>query len=169
METDHDTRMIRGAIAACILPMMLGFIGLGFIIYDLMVYEQYKYLVRSHHYVTRPTVACFILGTPLAAWMACRRLKKIDSQIKRGLWRSSAISGMLSATVVHIGAVLIFCVCLALFVDLTGGGYNSSQADVGFVEITFEMLVFNLIPWVIITVPLSLLCATIFWRVTRVR
>jgi len=159
--------MLRGAVWACALPLGLGLIGLAFFIHDLMAYQQPRFLVRSHHYVTRPLLACFLFGTPLAAWIACSRLRKIQSVEKRRRWRSSAISGLIGSTLVHFGAVLIYSICVALFVDLTGGGYNQSQADVGIVEVVLEMLAFNLIPWILIILPLSLICATIFWRVTK--
>ena len=167
MHVGKNTKMLRGAVWACVIPVGLGLIGLAFIIYDMTFFQQKKFLVRTHHYVTRPVVACFIFGTPLAAWVACWRLRKIDSISKLRRWRSSAAAGLIGATLVHIAAVVLYSVYVALFVHLTGGGYDMSQPDGEILKIVFGMLAGNLIPWAIITLPLSLICATIFWRVTK--
>ena len=160
-------KMKRGAIWACVIPVGIGLIGLGLIIVDLMYFQQKRYLVRTHHYVTRPIVACFIFGTPLAAWIACLRLRKIQSAKRLRRWQSSALSGLIGSTLVNIGAVCLYAIFVALFVDLTGGGYDQSQPDGEILKIMFGFLAASIIPWVIITLPLSLLCATIFWRVTK--
>ena len=73
---------------------------------------------------------------------------------------------MVGATLAHFGAVCLYVICIALFVDLTGGGYDMSQKDVGVLEIGFNMLTFNTVLWLFITLPFSLLCATIFWSMT---
>jgi len=167
MNAGQNTKMLRGAIWACVIPVGLGLIGLGFTIFDLMFYEQKKFIVRTHHFFTRPVVLSFILGTPLAAWIACRHLRTINSAEKLSRWRRSPFEGLVGATLAHFGAVCLYVICVWLFVDLTGGGYDMSQRDVGVLEIGFKMLTFNTVLWLFITLPLSLICATIFWRVTK--
>lgn len=167
MTAGQDTKMLRGAIWACVLPMALGFMLLAFIIYDLVFYMQLRFIVRTHHFFTQPTAACFILGTPLAAWLACWYLKKFINRAKLRYWRSSALAALLGATSVHFVAAITYAVVVALFVDMSGGGYDSSQYDKGFWDIFFSMMTFHWVIWLFITLPLSLICATIFWRVTK--
>jgi len=167
MRAGQKIDMRRGAILACAIPVGLGIIGLIFILYDLTYFQQKRFIVRTHHYFTRPIVACFILGTPLAAWIACSRLREIGSSGKLSQWRTSAFAGLIGSTIVHIGAVVLYGLCVALFVDLTGGGYDKKQPDGEVLKIICGMLVGNIVPWVIVTLPLSLLCSTIFWRVTK--
>lgn len=161
----QDTKMLRGAIWACAIPMGIGLISLFFILIDLPPNGRHQNFESSLSFILLPIALCFLFGTPLAAWLACLRLRRVkDSAILRR-WHMSAWWGLLSATAVHFGASLFYTI-LSMFLFFPNIG-TSSPPDNDVVLIIFLSAMLNGMLWVTITLPLSIICATIFWRVTK--
>ena len=168
MNAGRETKMLRGAIWACAIPMGLGFLGLILTLFSLPnnpAFTRGQPFSSTGYFFTLPIVLCFIFGTPLAAWLACLRLRRVAELAKLQRWRMPAWWGLLSATAVHFGASLIYTIfAMALFMADSGVA-AAPENDAAL--LLFMSLMMNTMLWVIITLPLSLICATIFWRVTK--
>ena len=164
MNAGRETKMLPGAVWACAVPMGLGLISTFFILID----PSSNYPNRNSGDLTiilLPIALCFLFGTPLSAWLACLRLRRVKDLVKLRRWRMSAWWGLVSATAVHFGASLLYSVLAGLFFFPNYDQAGTSESDMAL--IIFMSLMLNGMLWVIITLPLSLICATIFWRVTK--
>ena len=162
--------MLRGAIWACVIPVGLGVIAAILLFLSLApLVSTGAALTGDSLIVLAPILACFIFGTPLTAWLACRSLAKISSADRLSNWKSSASRGFLNASLVHFIWASLYTIGVA-FVMLKSQQSFFPDVDQGFSMmggVFVTALVMNLMAWVIITLPLSLLCATIFWKVTK--
>ena len=156
MSAGQNTEMMKGAVAACILPMSLGALGCF-------------YLVGSGPFPTFgfmlwPIAQCFLLGTPVAAWLACRRLKKVGDPKILSLWRKSASSGIFAASLVHFIAAGGY----TLYVIFSAADrHNGAGITTEFSGFLLVSLIINIGLFTILTLPFALICATIFWAVTK--
>jgi len=144
----------RGAIAACLFPILLGLC---------MFIVMISSVNAKEYWLTLPVILCFIFGTPIAAWLACRTLRKAKYPEHVSDWGLSCLTGFRGATIIHFWAALIHTIGNMLFSP------NSVPAFMGFTEFIPNLLliiVLHLLIWVIVTLPLSFLCGTIFWAVT---
>lgn len=164
MHAGEQVKMKRGAIWACVIPVGIGIIISVFEISRLpetMSWNDFN--VMEFHW-TLPFAACFILGAPLAAWIACRRLRQADDATKLRRWKTVAGAGLRAASGVHFSAATLYSILTYWLIDLLAG------AEVEQWEKTETMAfsaIGNVILWIFITLPLTLLCATIFWKVTK--
>lgn len=165
MHAGQNTHMKRGAIAACVLPMGLGLLGLILIGLDSPFTYDNPYFSNSPHFMTLPIALCFFFGTPLAAWLACRRLRKITSIEKIRLWRTSAWRGLVCASAVQFVACVFYTFLSGKFFIYRPNEFERTGDEL--FSLLFMSGFINAGLWVILTLPFSLLCATIFWRVTK--
>ena len=165
MHAGQNTDMKRGAIAASILPMGLGILGLLAIGANSPFTYDGRDFSNSPHFMTLPVAMCFFFGTPLAAWLSCLWLRKIGPLEKIRRWRASAWRGLTCASAVHLGACLFYTMLSAKFFFGETAGFQSSGNEL--FSIIFMSAFINAGLWVIITLPFSIFCATIFWRVTK--
>ena len=146
--------MWRGAIAACILPVLLG----------LYMFIAHMTSVNANDYwFTLPIIMCFIFGTPIAAVLACRTIRKAKYPDHVSDWGLACLTGLRGATIIHFWAALIHTTGNMLF------GYKSVPEVGGLTEFVPNFLLvitLQLLIWVIVTLPLSFMCGTIFWAVT---
>ena len=149
----QDIKMRPEAIAACALPMILGLMfGLLEIFSD----------GRSDWIITLPLSFCFLFGTPLTAWLVCRHLRKAKDAAIMSRWESCVGAGLLGASTVHVSAALLYT--LGFFVpDLIEGRPVLHYIP----SILFISAGINLCLWMVLTLPFTLFCSTIFWRVTK--
>lgn len=160
MHAGQHTDMKRSAIWACAIPMGLGIIAVTLFVTGVVQWTPNRGGMNWSYLPPEWVLAYgLILVPPLSAWLTCRSLAKIKSVERISHWRSSAARVLLSA-------VLIQLVLTALY---TFGTYAASvNRDLLVVDpIIFRWLFKNLICWLLITLPLSLICATIFWRITK--
>jgi len=162
--------MLRGAIWACAIPVGLGVIAMIMMFITMAPLISRGVAIHDNSLIgIAPIIACFIFGTPLTAWLACRSLAKISSADRLSNWKSSASRGFLNASLVHFIWASLYTIGVA-FVMLKSQQSFFPDVDQGFSMmggIFVTALVMNLMAWVIITLPLSLLCATVFWKVTK--
>ena len=150
IDTKPNIKMFPGAAAACALPMTL---GLAFSLVETFSGGHIDWLV------TLPLSLCFLFGTPAAAWIACRYLRKTENPADLPGWGDCFGAGLLGATAVHASAALLHTILLGTSVV--------SAPPQDFITILFVAALMHLGLWIIITLPFTLLCATIFWRVTK--
>ena len=156
MSAGQNTEMMKGAVAACILPMSLGALGCFYLVGSGPF--------RTFGFMLWPIALCFLLGTPVAAWLACRRLKKIEDPKTLSLWRKSASSGILAALTVHALAAS----CYSLYFSISTASQNTGAVSFNeFHELLLVSLIINIGLFTILTLPFALICATIFWFVTK--
>lgn len=149
--------MWPGAMAACALPMLL---GLGVTLNVLSSGH------RADWIFILPISLCFLFGTPLAAWLACRYLRRSKDPANIFRWGPSLGAGVLGASAVHFSAALFYMVGFIFLVSDKGS--HSVRADEVF-TVFLASVVLNLGLWVIVTLPFSLLCASIFYHVTKIQ
>lgn len=164
-EPVQSTNMRAGAIWACALPITLGVIGIILLIPTVSPLPWGKAFIGPLYFIILPILACFSLGSPLAAWLACRQLHKISDVEKIWWWQTSAWQGLKAATWVHFIAALFYSLAFAIYFLLESKTPGSNLSQFATLLLTSAMI--NLCLWVIITLPLSLVCATIFWRVAK--
>lgn len=163
MNAGKQTKMLRGAVWACVIPVGLGVIGLILLLKEVVLVASVNADYWSDIFLSLPIIACFILGAPLSAWLACRSLKKIQAAEILSRWRSSASRGVLSASFVHLVWSSLYIAGFLFFILKINSG---SQRD-SFSIMLLGFTATNLFIWLIITLPLSLLCSTIFWKITK--
>ncbi len=115
MNAVEETKMIRGAFWACALPVGLGVFGLTFTLIFDPSFRTGRSFSDSMHFFTFPVVLCFIFGTPLAAWLAYFRLKRVFNLEKRESWESAVGAALHSASSVHFWAALIYTIISLMF------------------------------------------------------
>lgn len=155
MMAGQNTNMMQGAIWACILPMGLGVLGLLYSLNSIAPFQGWIIL---------PIVVCFIFGTPLTAWLSCRRLSKIEDAGRLSRWPTSASVGVYYAGLIHLVSAFMYTLVFAIAsIGLTesGGVYIGNIGEVMMVS-----AMINLPLYIIVTLPLSIVCATIFWTTT---
>ena len=165
MHAGKETIMKPGANWAFAFPASLGLVTL--------LLSQFAPIFKDLSYLSL-FAGYFIFGSALSAWLATRRLKRIESLEKLKRWRTSFTAGLVAASSVHLVSTLLllaFQLLLVYFLknsDAGFGGIFNATYDADYI---LSMLVVLssacLILWFIITLPLSLICATIFWRVTK--
>ncbi len=156
MSAGQNTDMLKGAIAACVLPMTLGALGCFYLVGS-GPFTMFGFMLW-------PIALCFLLGTPVAAWLACRRLKKIEDPKILSLWRKSASSGILAASIVHFIAASGYTL---YFVFTVADTHNGAGLANEFFDFLLISLITNIGLFTILTLPFALICATIFWFVTK--
>ena len=163
MSAGQNTGMLKGAIAACLLPMTLGGVAciwnfFGFI-------EELKnprMIYEEDLYVFYPIFLCFFLGTPIAASSACKRLKRLLPYERRTEWSSAVQCGWMAATKVHFIAAFFYTIVICLIYEASEG--TATGYGIGVFIISS---ITNVVLWFGLTLPFSLFCATIFWMVTK--
>jgi len=167
MNAGKETKMLRGAVWACAIPMGLGFLFLLQTLFEASASQSGSDTVDVF-LIMGPILFCFIFGTPLSAWLSCRSLKKIEGLKELTLWRNSAKRGFLSATFVQISVAIVHVGLVSAYLSgLEADQSWKTNQDDGLAEILMVSIIFNFMLWVIVTLPLSLICATIFWRITK--
>jgi hypothetical protein len=151
----QQINMVPGAIAACALPMSMGVLGLYF---SFQPAEQYQLIL------TLPIVLCFIFGTPLTAWLACRYLSKIEDAGHLSRWITSVFSGAKYASLVHLFSATLYTLGVAVWLMGISGVGAVHIKDAG--EIVTASIMINIPLWICVTIPLSLICSTLFWVCT---
>lgn len=155
MHAGQNVKMMPGAVAACVLPMGLLFTGL--------------ILAGGHsneRFMTLPIALCFLFGTPLSAWLACRRLRNIKDAKRLKRWGTIFWAGLKWSSLVHIGAATLYTISFSV-VRLNEMGAVSALGGDELFSIAFMSGFINAMLWGVLTLPFALLCATIFWRVTK--
>lgn len=153
MHAGKTVKMLPGAVAACALPMGLGLLFTGLLLSGAN---------RSDLVMGLPVALCFLFGTPLSAWLACRRLRKIKDPEKLSHWGISLVAGLKWSTIIHSTSALIYTFgFLVVTSDEYSGGGNEAFS------ILFMSGFMNLFLWCFLTLPFALLCSTIFWGVTK--
>ena len=169
MHAGRQTQMRRGAIWACVIPVGLGLIALVITAIFLRDFAATKGVgVMGVALASFGIISCFIFGTPLAAWIACRSLAKIEPAEKLSRWRSSAVRGLWSASLVQFVWASFYT--FGLIADSSGNVTLDFSVDYGAAWVLRQFMAsmwLNVFVWILITLPLSLICATIFWRVTK--
>ena len=110
MNARREINMLRGAIWACVIPVGLGLISLVLELRRLpenITWDDFN--VMGFHW-SAPFVACFIFGTPFAAWVACRHLRKIQDVANVRRWKTSALAGIKGASLTHFGAAVSYSI-----------------------------------------------------------
>ena len=163
MHAGQNTKMKPGAVRACVIT-----VGVGSIISSILLIGplqrllSYEFDWPSILFVGRYYASfAFVppLAIPLAMWAACRSLAKIESLDVITRWRSAAGRIVLAAVIFHFLLVALFEYLNYL---------ASPNKDLLEIEpIIVSWMFKSLIRWLFITLPLSLICATIFWRVTK--
>lgn len=157
MNARKTVKMIPGALAACALPMGLGFLFTGLLLFGGN---------RSDLFMGLPVALCFLFGTPLSAWLACAGLRKIDDPARLRRWGTSFMAGLKWSTTIHFMSALIYTVG---FLVVTSDQYYSEGASGG--NEAFSILIMsgfmNMMLWCLLTLPFALICSSIFWGVTK--
>jgi len=160
MHAGQNTKMKRGVIWACAIPMGLGVIAATLFVTGVVQWTPNRGGLYWRYLPPEWLLAYgLILVPPLSAWLTCRSLAKIESVEKISRWKSLAGRVLLSAAFVQL-----FLTALYAFVIYAS---SVNRAILVVESIIFGWFVKNLICWIFITLPLSLICATIFWRVTK--
>jgi len=147
--SDTHIKMFPGAAAACALPMLMGLVG-GFM--------HISSARRLDWIMTLPLSFCFLFGTPIAAWLACRHLRKAEDPEDISRWLACFGAGFLGASIVHFSTALLQVIII---------GFGTSLGPLEFLTILCAAAMIQLVLWLVITLPFTLLCATIFWWVTK--
>ena len=163
MSTGQNTKMLKGALFASLIPMILGgALCLSYLSGFIEELKNPRMIFEGELYMAYPVFVCFFLGTPIAAWLACKRLNKIKPSKKRATWFSSVRSGCHGATIIHFIAALVYTFMICFFYET--GDLASSDSD--WFGAFFMSGIINLILLVVLTLPFAIFCATIFWKVT---
>jgi hypothetical protein len=157
MHAGQNVKMMPGAVAACALPMALGLLFTGLILVGGNSNERF---------MTLPIALCFLFGTPLSAWLACRRLRNIKDPKRLSKWGVNFWAGLKWATLIHLSSALLYTLGFFVVTSLDNDVMATAHENVIF-SILFMSGFINAILWCVLTLPFSLLCATIFWRVTK--
>jgi len=157
MHAGQNVKMMPGAMAACALPMALGLLFTGLILVGGNSNERF---------MTLPVALCFLCGTPLSAWLACRRLRNIKDSARLKRWGTVFWAGLKWASLVHIAAATLYTISFSV-IRLNEMGVVGALGGDELFSITFMSGFINAILWGVLTLPFALLCATIFWRVTK--
>lgn len=147
--------MWRGAIAACLLPILLGL---------WMLIAHINAVNSKDDWFALPIILCFIFGTPIAAWLACRTIQKGKYPDFMSEWALACLAAFRGATIIHFWAALIHTTGNMIFSS------NAAPVWVGvteFVPNVLLVIVLQLLLWILITLPLSFICGTIYWGVTK--
>lgn len=147
--------MFFGVVAACILPVSLGVMGLFEALDSGNNYDEIEY------HIFLPIVLCFTFGTPIAAGLACRQLRHNHGPYD---WRECLGAGVGAASAVHFLAVLLHILILSGFAAGTQG--FSEKITFAFMMLMISGLI-NIFLWAFVTLPFSLFCATVFRGVTK--
>lgn len=161
MHAGKQVKMQRGAFWACAIPVGLGLVGL--IIILMAALHRLSLEVNDPDLdlgllMISPIVALFILGPPLAAYLTGRSLTKITSAEKLSRWRSSAGRGVLFGALIHVVWAILYTIGAKSI--STSAEYDDWLVVIG------VSVILNIGVWCLVILPLSLICATIFWRVT---
>jgi len=165
MTTDHHIRLLPAATAACLMPMVLGAFSLALMLQNLAVFQTGRSFSDSPYFMTLPIVLCFLFGTPLAAFMACVRLGDIGNLGHRRLWQRAVRFGVQSATSVHVWSALLYTIMALMFFFPKGGTLEGLIIQV--IGVFFISAILNGLLWLVITLPVSLFCATLFWLAAK--
>jgi len=157
MHAGQIVKMKPGAVVACALPMGLGLFFTGLLLAGGN---------QSDLFMSLPVALCFLFGTPLSAWLACRRLRKIANPARLRRWGTVFWAGLKWSSFVHFMSALIYTIG---FLVVTSSQYDQVGASGGneAFSIFFMSGFMNAMLWCILTLPFALLCASIFWRVTK--
>jgi len=153
MQAGQNTDMRRGAVAACVIPMGLGLLSL----ISLLISPNFS---GPFHYSVFPI--SFLFVAPLTAWLACRRLKRLSDLKQLSRWRTSFFAGLGSASLVQFTIAAILTTILLIVVMI--GGLRDGAS---WYYIIGNSLVYNGSFWLLLTLPLTVICTTIFWCVTK--
>ena len=157
MKAGQEMKMMPGAVAACFLPVGLGLLFTVFLLSSGSAADLF---------MTLPISLCFVFGTPLSAWLACRRLRKIDDANRLSRWGTSFWAGLLWSSVVHFAAAFIYTVGF-MFWAARDAAINEVPIGEDLFSIFFMSAFINLMLWGVLTLPFALISASVFWRVSK--
>ena len=167
MEALQNTEMRRGAIWASAIPVGIGAVGLVFLFWLVMPNALDGEFHGEFILIFFPIIACFLFGAPLSVWLACRSLMKINSVEKRAQWRSFAGRLICAASGVHLVSAFFYTVGAVIINEKAISSALYIGDDISSLAMIVVSAVMNVGIWIIITLPLSLISATIFWKVTK--
>ena len=144
--------MFWSAAGACLVPIAVGLIGL----YFCLVPTELGANLYQDYLISLPIMTCFVLGTPIVAWLSCRRLARNASLGQGDVFKVYGIwpSALKYSFYVH---AIGFFITLIAFSVLSGEGF----LDVFGVGLIWGGII-NAVLFVIITSPLSFFCSAIF-------
>ena len=152
MHAGQETNMLRGAIWACAIPMGLGL----WCLVSLLIHQTFP---GPFHFSIFPI--SFFLVAPLSAWLACWRLRRIVDVKQLSRWRTSCFVGLASASLAQLIFAVIFTSVLSAIILI--GGIRTTD----WYYVIGNSIIYNVSFWFVITLPLSLICASVFWRITK--
>ena len=124
MQAGRETKMLRGAMWACAIPIIFGF-GFVYLVVDIAWgYQRSFPLILSISPAAYPALCLFILS-PLTAWLSCGWLRRIDDPAKLSQWRISFVTALVIAT----GLQLIMTLGYGLFLDYQFKAIFGSASD----------------------------------------
>ena len=146
--------MFWAAAGACALPILIGLIGFSFS----LELSRGRWHPIGSLLTGLPIWLCFIFGTPLVAWLSCRDLVFKSYDQDPGLFKVSEVwnSALKYSFYVHSLGFLSYAILLS---QTAGGAWASLLA---YSLIMGGLL--NAVLFVVVTLPLSLLCTAIFAR-----
>lgn len=151
MTSKKNVNMWPGAIAASALPMAIG-------LYVMLSHAAFE--DSSDWEALMPIALCFVFGTPISAWLACRSLNKQDTVE----WERSVSAAISWAGIVHFVAGVIIplvWVLVSLLVDPVRSGVTFILGTTMVLVVAYSIL------WLFITLPFSIFCGSVFWAVTK--
>ncbi|PHR54672.1 MAG: hypothetical protein COA43_16320 [Robiginitomaculum sp.] len=165
LRTPERRSLWLGAVCACIIP-----VGIG--IYMLWPYFEYLRWECASSSITAkcfknlpdgaeqllfvyPFSLTFIFGTPLVAWLSCKRVSKA---------KSLCMSDILRIAIDQAGKVHLLALTIIVTLDILASlSKNSSSFDIfEYILIIMPICIANAFLYGLITVPLSWLCSHIF-------
>lgn len=174
MQAGRETKMLRGAMWACAIPIIFGF-GFVYLAVDIAVgHTRQTPILMMISPVAYPALCLFILS-PLTAWLSCGWLRRIDDPAKLSQWRISFVTALVIAT----GLQLLMTLGYGLFLDYQLKAFfasaSDSLAEAGVDSDAFADVpngystsaIYNAVLWIILTAPFCAAGASIFQRVTK--
>ena len=175
MQAGREVKLRRGALWACALPAVLGGLYGVFATIEFLNNEREVYIMRAFEFlVVMNLVLCLICIPALAAWLTGFCLRRIDDPNKLGRWRTCFGRALLCVTTVQFIAAIIFAALLSTTFDQIyailaethekAGNPPRTRSEIN--PIIFSMKT-HLRMWIALTLPLTVIGATIFHRVTK--
>jgi len=174
MHAGQTTKMKRAAVWACAIPVGLGISLLPLLLLFLprLLHGRDSETEIQFWFVVAGLMALGLsLSAPLSAWLACRNLAKVEDIYELRRWKTSAVRAARSASLVHAGATILFTTIICCVMIFVAGGIDGTVDDKYLLLVLFNIVLFaalyNIALWIVFTLPFSLICATIFWKITK--
>jgi hypothetical protein len=174
MQAGRETKMRRGAMWACAIPIIFG-LGFIYLVVDIAWgYQSSLPLILSISPAAYPAL-CLLILSPVTAWLSCGWLRRIDDPAKLSQWRISFVTALVIAT----GLQLFMTLGYGLFLDYQFkaifGSASESLTEFGMDSDTLvdvpnghsTSAIYNAVLWIVLTAPFCAAGASIFQRVTK--